>query len=233
VLLRLRGIPTRYVTGFVVAHRNDVGDFWTAKNTDAHAWAEAYDSERGWILVESTPSSGVPQPTKTSWHRQIWDYLSLAVNSFRYEFTRGGWRWLAKRFLAFLITPQGVVISIALIAYVVWRQRSQFSFGRTPGGDPYLSRLAAIRGRVDALVLSLGLSRTPEEPIVRFADRIELELDRQDLAQWYRDYGSIRYRTLRDEGPVNLLERRAQRLVRVGERRRREEISTETEAVTA
>ena len=55
ILLRLGGVPCRYVTGFVAVDRNPVGDYWTARNKDAHAWVEAYDEKQGWVLVESTP----------------------------------------------------------------------------------------------------------------------------------------------------------------------------------
>ena len=48
VMLRTRGVPTRYVTGFVAAESNPVGGYWVARNEDAHAWCEAWDPARGW-----------------------------------------------------------------------------------------------------------------------------------------------------------------------------------------
>ncbi|QDT37299.1 transglutaminase family protein [Stratiformator vulcanicus] len=218
-LLRMRGIPTRYVTGFVVASRNELGDYWTASNSDAHAWAEAYDPERGWLLVEATPSGGVPQAVERPWHRQLWDYVSVAIGNFRYEFTRGGWLWLGRSLLRSLMSLQGFAILLGLIAYVIWRQRSHIYFSRKTGTDPYLARLADVRSKVDAAVLTLGLNRTPEEPISLFAARIESELARPDIASWYRDYVAVRYRPRRDTNFVSDLARRATRLERPKEDR--------------
>ncbi|MFH5804899.1 transglutaminase family protein, partial [Alienimonas sp. DA493] len=60
LLLRMRGVPARYATGFVVAESNPVGGYWLARNEDAHAWCEAWDPARGWVVVEATPAAGVP-----------------------------------------------------------------------------------------------------------------------------------------------------------------------------
>lgn len=57
LLLRAQGIPARYSTGYrVMELEEENGDFWVAKNKNAHAWAEAYDEARQrWVIVESTP----------------------------------------------------------------------------------------------------------------------------------------------------------------------------------
>ena len=47
ILLRLGGIPARYVTGYVVHERNDIGDFWFARNRVSHACGEAYIDQYG------------------------------------------------------------------------------------------------------------------------------------------------------------------------------------------
>ncbi len=62
LLLRSRGIPCRYVTGFVVMEPLGGSDTWIARLGHAHAWVEAYDIHSDtWILVEATPPSGIPQ----------------------------------------------------------------------------------------------------------------------------------------------------------------------------
>jgi transglutaminase-like putative cysteine protease len=56
VLLREVGVPSRYVTGFVVSDRGRAQDYWEARNRNAHAWVEAYDDlAQQWITVEPTP----------------------------------------------------------------------------------------------------------------------------------------------------------------------------------
>ncbi len=61
LLLRTRGIPTRYVTGFVCEERHPSGKYYIARLGNAHAWLEAYDREhKKWVMLEPTPPSGIP-----------------------------------------------------------------------------------------------------------------------------------------------------------------------------
>src|SRR5204862_73730 len=55
LLLRLRGVPARYVTGFRGGEWNSVGDYVAVRDDRAHAWAEAFLPDRGWIRVDATP----------------------------------------------------------------------------------------------------------------------------------------------------------------------------------
>ena len=57
VLLRLEGVPSRYVTGFNVQEDNRQGDHYVVREMDAHAWIEAYDSSRGWLELDPTPAA--------------------------------------------------------------------------------------------------------------------------------------------------------------------------------
>ena len=63
VLLRTVGIPARYVTGYMF--QGKAGDAVTVTADRAHAWAEYYDPERGWCVLDATPGTGSsdPQPT--------------------------------------------------------------------------------------------------------------------------------------------------------------------------
>ncbi|WP_167959303.1 DUF4129 domain-containing transglutaminase family protein [Anaerosporobacter faecicola] len=55
VMGRCLGIPTRYVEGFYLNYENEKDSYYTVKNTDAHAWVEAYFNGVGWIPFEPTP----------------------------------------------------------------------------------------------------------------------------------------------------------------------------------
>ena len=59
LMLRMYGIPARYVEGYIVPSEDFVkeGDGYVAEVSDerAHAWAEIYRSDRGWTPVEATP----------------------------------------------------------------------------------------------------------------------------------------------------------------------------------
>ena len=56
VLGRCIGIPTRYVEGYVVDYDDRSEEGFLVRNSDAHAWAEAYFEGVGWIPFEATPS---------------------------------------------------------------------------------------------------------------------------------------------------------------------------------
>jgi hypothetical protein len=55
LLLRLRGVPARYVTGFRGGEWNAVGGYVAVRDDRAHAWAEAFIADRGWVRVDATP----------------------------------------------------------------------------------------------------------------------------------------------------------------------------------
>lgn len=58
VLLRAAGIPARYVEGYLV----DVtaGQITPVRSENAHAWVEYYVPNLGWVILEVTPSDGLP-----------------------------------------------------------------------------------------------------------------------------------------------------------------------------
>ncbi|MCL1961264.1 MAG: transglutaminaseTgpA domain-containing protein [Desulfovibrionaceae bacterium] len=54
VLMRDAGVPARIVTGFQGGEINGVDGYWTVRNADAHAWAEIWVADRGWVRVDPT-----------------------------------------------------------------------------------------------------------------------------------------------------------------------------------
>ncbi len=62
VMLRVAGVPSRNVTGFVGGTYNRFGDFYAVRQGDAHSWVEAYLPKLGWTRFDPTPpSSAAPQ----------------------------------------------------------------------------------------------------------------------------------------------------------------------------
>ncbi|MDD5180317.1 MAG: DUF3488 and transglutaminase-like domain-containing protein, partial [Gallionellaceae bacterium] len=53
-LMRAAGIPARVVTGYQGAEYNDLGNYYIVRQSDAHAWAEIWLRERGWIRIDPT-----------------------------------------------------------------------------------------------------------------------------------------------------------------------------------
>lgn len=57
VLMRAAAVPARVVTGYQGGERNPVDDTWVIRQSDAHAWAEVWLAERGWVRVDPTAAS--------------------------------------------------------------------------------------------------------------------------------------------------------------------------------
>ena len=53
-LMRAAGIPARVVVGYQGGEPNPVGDYLIVRQSDAHAWAEVWLAERGWVRVDPT-----------------------------------------------------------------------------------------------------------------------------------------------------------------------------------
>lgn len=53
-LMRVADIPVRVVTGYQGGEFNEVGNFLEIKRADAHAWAEAWVENKGWVRVNPT-----------------------------------------------------------------------------------------------------------------------------------------------------------------------------------
>lgn len=51
-LMRAAGVPSRVVIGYQGGERN--GDYWIVRQSDAHAWAEVWFEEQGWVRVDPT-----------------------------------------------------------------------------------------------------------------------------------------------------------------------------------
>ena len=56
ILLRMIGVPARYVRGYVDSVRYADTDYYIY-STQAHAWFEFFEPEYGWIMGDSTPGS--------------------------------------------------------------------------------------------------------------------------------------------------------------------------------
>lgn len=53
-LMRLAGIPSRVVVGYLGGEYNDLGHFFLVRQADTHAWCEVWLSENGWTRVDPT-----------------------------------------------------------------------------------------------------------------------------------------------------------------------------------
>jgi transglutaminase-like putative cysteine protease len=62
VLLRTLGLPSRLATGFAQGEWNEVGNYYTVRQRDAHAWVEVYFQNSGWVTFDPTPNVPLALP---------------------------------------------------------------------------------------------------------------------------------------------------------------------------
>jgi transglutaminase-like putative cysteine protease len=53
-LMRAANVPARVVTGYQGGEHNPVDDFLMVRQSDAHAWAEVWVAQRGWVRIDPT-----------------------------------------------------------------------------------------------------------------------------------------------------------------------------------
>ena len=54
ILMRALDIPARVVTGYQGGERNPIDGEWSVRQSDAHAWAEVWLPDRGWLRIDPT-----------------------------------------------------------------------------------------------------------------------------------------------------------------------------------
>ena len=199
ILLRLGGVPCRYVTGFVSTEYNYFGGYWLARNKDAHAWAEAWLPGRGWVTVESTPSAGIPRSSHAIQPSHLWDDLMLRVQMLRSQLAAGTWAGLLRAvrtiFSLFFTTPHGWLMLSGLFVWgvILWRRHVKFTVRRKY--DPISAEFHQLLGELDRRLERLDFRRPAWETLTQFARRLQQHPEPvfQSAAAWYSDYCAVRY----------------------------------------
>ena len=176
VLLRINGVPARYVTGFIVDEIDDfqdtLGDQWLARNKHAHAWVEAYDRQkRKWVVVEATPGINV--------RKDLWEesndvrQVAAAEGELR-DSDRSNFRSFFEYF-QFVLRSYGavvvnVLVSILVIGVLYWMYRNDKN--RKYVSDYELKQHSKTMRRLEKRLRKMNLVRLPSETLHQFADRI-------------------------------------------------------------
>ena len=205
MLLRLNGIPCRYVTGYLMVEESEnetnIGDMWVAKNKHAHAWVEAYDrDQQRWRIVEATPGTDAP---KTLWpdRESASDPAATRIESVDDELTdNSSWSFrqilfYAQRFISELgnrlTSTANLILALALpiLVFIYYRQRRL----RFQVGEYSQPRFGKKLKNLDKRLRKLDLVRAPAETLHQFANRLKsYRGDQQDWvhasAQQYLDY---------------------------------------------
>lgn len=206
ILLRLGGVPTRYVNGFVTSERNAIGGYWVARNKDAHAWVEAYDDEAGaWVTLEPTVADGLPgeDAAEAGWVMGVIDYVKFAVLRLRNAIVSGVWLARLRASLAAgwpVVLAGGILAGAGAAGLRLWRRRRRVSRQVTRRLPPETVALVRLRIAMDRRVRKWGYTRRDEETVHAFAVRLlgngpdgAHAAAIQHAAAWYAEYGRVRF----------------------------------------
>jgi hypothetical protein len=206
ILLRLAGVPVRYVTGFLVTEKDARNELWVARNMDAHAWVEAWDKERNqWTIVEATVGEDlVTAPAAEELERMgggTGTLGQLLQSLYQYGlFGVLGWLFESYGLLA------GLLLLTTLLGGALWlvlsrhynRKKSKGETQTRAARNPGLVTLHKMLARMDRRVKAAGPRREFSETLHAFSQRLRAR-DSGDglwtrMSDWYLEYANLRYR---------------------------------------
>lgn len=155
LLLRCVGVPTRYVVGYY-AHEIMEDQVLVVRQRDAHAWVEAWVDGEGWMTVEATPPTGMPDQHGTD--IELWRRVTEGVQDL----------WVRLRDHLATITPDQVVwvlllpVAVVPLVYVVRNRRRRRA--AQSAGYPIPPDLETLARRFEALLQRRGIVAEPHRP---------------------------------------------------------------------
>lgn len=194
LLLRLGGVPARYVTGYVPSESHSGGE-WIARRKDGHAWVEAYDRQsRQWLRVEATPSNGLPDRRDASWAAAWAERWRIWSASFRQRFQQFG---TLSALGLILQTPLArILLGVVFIAaWVLITRKYRRQAVAKQAANERLVTSVQLR-ELDEHLFRRGFERRTGETLLQFRDRVAASSAQgalQPILDWYGVYSDIRY----------------------------------------
>lgn len=198
IMLRAVGIPARYATGYY-AHEREEGGTTIVRGRDAHAWAEAYFKNIGWVSLDATPPMGRADP-------------AVKPLSFYQRWIENAQDWFARVRAWFGRLTQlqiGGIVALILVLWALERARQNWIRARRrpplPTPPPQLAPLAR---RFEKWLAKRGVTPLPNRP---WSESVPPEM--QDARDWVESYNRARF----DENQIETerireLERELQKL---------------------
>jgi hypothetical protein len=199
VMLRVRGVPSRVVTGFFGGERS--GARYVVRSGDAHAWVEAF-LEGSWVRLDATPDLGRSASKSSAvavlvslwedfqewWRSRVIDYSFQDQLGFARSLVRpppGVDRPQEQTLSSAAASPRALVLAVGALLLVagLWLGRRRRT--RTHPATTFLARLEAALTRagiveasalpIEELSQLLVVQRHPLAPAVERACRRYLE----------------------------------------------------------
>jgi transglutaminase-like putative cysteine protease len=163
-LLRMTGVPTRLVGGYLGGEYNSVGGYYTVTEDLAHVWLEVYEQGVGWVTVDPTRWAINPVRSGTGESRDPIRQLKMYLDVFSYYWNRavitydlerqisladGAGRSLKEMRLRDLRGLVAVPVAVAVIFALIPLVRRKW--GKTSEEKMLAAFLVAVRKRYDPI----------------------------------------------------------------------------------
>ncbi len=195
VLLRVVGVPTRNVTGFVGGTYNRFGHFYAVREGDAHSWVEVYLHGAGWVMFDPTPAVGAVPETATTgllallrdlaeaaaqrWSRYVIGYdLEQQLRLLRwvaFHYGSGMTGWSAIRHAERSAVLVGCCLLGCGIVGYWWFVRRRRRAPGPPGetlDSPNASHIVGLYKSLEAAMAARGVPRFPSTPPLAHAQAL-------------------------------------------------------------
>ena len=190
-LMRAAGVPARVVTGYQGGELNRMGGYLIVRQADAHAWAEVWLADRGWVRVDPT-GAVAPNRVQEGLYAAVLDQSELPFLMRR----SGDGQWL--RQLALTWDSLNILWNEWVLAYGPDRQKEWLSglgFGPVDWREMTVAMIGGLAGLGLIFAVLRWRARLARDPVVRAWQRFCARLARRGLA---RGAG---------EGPLDFIER--------------------------
>jgi len=224
VLMRALDIPARIVTGYQGGEMNHIDGYWVVRQSDAHAWAEVWQADKGWLRIDPT---GAIAPNRIGQFERLQtapgilgSAVETLISPYFAQYLRAMWEAVDNRWNQWvlnytqerqldLLQSLGLksnhwrslvqLLCAALGLYLIgWLALSL----RHKGADPWQQVLM----RATHTLKGLGLQFPPHTSPRRMAQQIREHLGEpgQAAAQWMLRYEAERYGSQRNTTPRQL-----------------------------
>jgi transglutaminase-like putative cysteine protease len=183
LLLRLEGVPTRFVSGFRLRSGLLRGGHYVVRDADAHAWIEVWLPGTGWVEADPTPPAGYEAAhggLDEGWLAQAWERAKGLASRVR----AAAWGavpallWREMQAVAREPAVRGAVLFaggalLLLLARTAWRRtrdRRPATLARGSDAAPELARLLA---GLDRAWAGRGVPRPPSRGPLEHVQQIE------------------------------------------------------------
>lgn len=203
-LMRAAGIPARVITGYQGGELNTIGNYLIVRQRDAHAWAEVWLTDQGWLRVDPT-AAVAPERVRQS----IQANAARLGEAVRFEGAAADWIGKALRDLRFSWDSVNNGWNQWVLNYNQ-AQQNKFLRDLDVGIDSWQDMVVALSIGVGALLALMAVvvllhKQSQQDPVQRAWNRFCAKLARRGLARSPA------------EGPTDFAQRVAQNRPELGE----------------